>query len=263
MPHTLFIEVSSEHTSDRYVVFCATPVHIGKAARRGNQILLDPEETISRAHGVIHAEGAGLVYEDTSKNGSIVAGGSVHQANAPLAKGWTIGIGPQRLREVSVPSPLVLSHLSATRKLIRQRHVLDGHGVGIRAADDGLRLVDLNKWSERGRPLVARVQMARGGIIVGRGTHIAARELRLNHRPLTEKITLAPEASVIDLPEWRFEVCSAGTHAVACGGATCGLLNVAPVGKAGNCRWCGRDFAGTGADTVLFDSPDALAWREA
>ena len=141
--------------------------------------------------------------------------------------------------------------------------VVKRHFASLELNIHGLRLVDLNKWSERGRPLVARVQMARGGIIVGRGTHIAARELRLNHRPLTEKITLAPEASVIDLPEWRFEVCSAGTHAVACGGATCGLLNVAPVGKAGNCRWCGRDFAGTGADTVLFDSPDALAWREA
>lgn len=248
MKDKLFIAVRDRKGGDDYVTSVVLPAALGKQRGVGNAILLGAEHTvISRRHGIIERAGAGLVYRDTSTNGSRVNDQSVHRRAIALGPDFQIEIGPYLLsRIIADPFNLVLT--DALRGELDRRDLHAGHGVGFRNLDGHAALTDLNRWSERERPHVAVFRLA--GKVLQMTTDLAAGAApAINKRPATRGSQTISTGDVIEHQGHRIEVLRPGAAYTVCGNPACQLLN--PHSIEASCRWCGFHLQSTGAISRL------------
>ncbi len=243
MQEKLYLGVRNRKTGEFYVAGCTTPVQIGRQSDVDNQILLDwQDRRISRVHGTIERTSRGFIYTDRSSQGSRVGGLEVRSSKAALPQNFQIDIEDYSITKAEV-TPFVIVHTDAKLSQIEQVELLPGRGLGLLDAPGGPRLIDLNRWTEWGKSTVGRLEITDDQPLWIQASDVEPRAIK-NKSPVRQARTVLTSLDVIEIDGHRFEVLHPHEARIVCGNAACHLLNPPPL--AGNCRYCGRDLAGTG-----------------
>ena len=180
MHDKLLIGVLDRTTNDYYVTACTAPIQIGKQHDVGNQILLDPKyQGVSRVHGVIEQGAHGYVYADKSKNGSQVSGILIRNSRSALGRGFEIRVENYTLSEVEL-APMVVLQSDAQSKVVGQMELLPGRGIGLKYSRQGMRLSNLNHWTEWSDFPMAHFEMDGGNGFLVFSDEKAIGEARIN-----------------------------------------------------------------------------------
>lgn len=242
MQEKLYLAVTNRSTGDQYVTACTLPAQIGRQAEVDNQVLLDwNDRKISRIHGIIERTDRGYAYSDSSTRGSRVGGLEVRDKRVPLNDHFQIEIEGFTIAPVEV-TPIIIVHTDDRLAMLQQMELLPGRGIGISTSRSG-RLLDLNRWTEWGKPVMGRFEILDDQAVWVQGGGGQA-GLTRNKSPVIQRRTPLESLDVIEIPGHRFELLHPHEGRIVCGNQACHLLNPPPL--AGNCRYCGRDLAGTG-----------------
>lgn len=242
MQEKLYLAVTNKRTGDHYVTACTLPAQIGRQHESNNQVLLDcMDKKISRVHGIIKLTDRGYAYSDSSARGSRVGGLEVRDKSVPLNDHFQIEIENFVISPVEV-TPIIIVHTDDRLAMLQQVELLPGRGVGVSASRSAA-LIDLNRWTEWGKPVHGYFEIVddRPAWVQPPGSKAKASR---NKSPVTHQRTLLESLDVIEIPGHRFELLHPHEGRIVCGNQACHLLNPPPL--AGNCRYCGRDLAGTG-----------------
>jgi hypothetical protein len=236
--------VTNRSTGEQFVTPCRLPVQIGRQSGVGSQVLLDSSyRGVSRIHGTIEQTSRGDVYSDTSTYGSRVGGLLVHGSKMALSGRFSIEIDQFTITRIEIQTPIVVVHTDGQLNQLAQIELLPGRGLGILAPAQSPRLVDLNRWEHWDKPLLGRIEIADAQPFFARGDHTDI-EVKKNRTPIKQDRVLLSPLDVLVVQGHRFEILHPHEGRVVCGNKECHMLNKPPL--AGNCRYCGRDLAGTG-----------------
>lgn len=244
MQEKLYLEVTNRDTGEKFITSCKLPVQIGRQSNVGNQVLLDSSHRgVSRIHGSIERIQKGYVFTDTSTYGSRIEGLQVHGAKAALKANFSIEIDAFTIARVETAPPFVVVHTDGQLQQLAQFELLPGRGLGILRLPDGPRLVDLNRWEHWKKPLLGVIELVEDQPFFRRdpGSDVEARK---NRTPVKVDRILLDSLDVLGVQGHRFEILHPHEGRVVCGNKACHMLNKPPL--AGNCKYCGRDLAGTG-----------------
>ena len=247
MHDKLLIGVLDRTTNDYYVTACTAPIQIGKQHDVGNQILLDPKyQGVSRVHGVIEQGAHGYVYADKSKNGSQVSGILIRNSRSALGRGFEIRVENYTLSEVEL-APMVVLQSDAQSKVVGQMELLPGRGIGLKYSRQGMRLSNLNHWTEWSDFPMAHFEMDGGNAFLVFSDEKAIGEARINKARPSGLRHPIHASDVAEISNQRFEIHNPDEPSLVCGNAACNLLN--PHTYEANCKWCGHHLGATSRET--------------
>lgn len=265
MQEKLYLGVRNNATGDYYVAACALPAQIGKQHDVNNQVLLDPAyRTISRVHGMIERSQRGFVYTDSSANGSRVGGLVVRDQRVALSPNFEIEIENYTITRIEA-QPFIVLTTSLDLRQLQTMELLPGRGIGIgdvlqmqtakparRAAvaeyESRYEIVDLNRWTEWGLPLVARLEAIDGQVTLIVNGNAGVPVLQ-NKTPVTQGRLRLNSLDVLRIEGTRIEIFHPHESRIVCGHDRCNLLNPPPLEA--NCRFCGHHLANTGGFTRI------------
>lgn len=243
MQEKIYLGVRDRGSGDYYVAACTLPVQIGRQAEVGNQVLLDSRyPRISRVHGMIEKTSRGFVYSDTSTHGSRIGGLEVKDSRVALASNFQIEIEGYTITPVEV-TPFIVLHTDGKLNEQRRLELLPGRGLGITTVSGAPRLIELDRYDERGKSIVGHLEVTDDQPVWVQQRESEA-EARRNKARITQSRTLLSSLDVLEIERHRFEILHPHEGRVVCGFDRCNLLNPPPL--AGNCRFCGHDLAGGG-----------------
>lgn len=243
MQEKIYLGVRNRSTGEYYVTACSLPAQIGRQSEVDNQVLLDwHDRRISRVHGRIERTSRGFVYSDSSKHGSRIGGLEIRDSRVALSNSFQIDIENYTISRVEM-TPFIIVHTDERLIQLQQFEVLPGRGLGLVEATGGLHLADLNRWTEWGKRTIGRFEVT-DELIVWVRSENAGTDATKNKGSIRQSRTLLASLDVIEVEGHRFEVLHPSEGRIVCGNNACHLLNPPPL--AGNCRYCGRDLAGSG-----------------
>ena len=251
MPKPEFIEVMDTRTGSAFVARLRVPLAIGRRPSGTNVVLLDPaDKTISSQHGVIEHIQGGLVYRDTSTNGTMVNGRRIKNSFEVLGPEFEIGIRGYRIGPASA-SPLLISHVSTQNTISEYAELMPGNCVTLLPPGSGRRLCSLrvNDGAEA-RP-IANFFHRGASVHLSRANGVG---MAINNRETASDRIDVKAGDVVTLDRERIEILTRDTHRIVCGYDACRLLNPPQIHAL--CKWCGHDLANANSVSRIFRPED-------
>ena len=243
MQDKLYFGVLNRSTGDYYVVGCTLPAQIGRQSEVQNQILLGSQyNRISRVHGVVERTSRGLIYTDRSTHGTRINGLEIHNSRVSLVTNFQIDVEDYTITRVDVV-PFVILHTDHRLVELQRVELLPGRGFGLTTTSGRPELIDLDRWTEWGKPIVGHLEVGdeQPVWVQPSGNPI---ECRRNKGVMAQARTPLASLDVLEIDRHRLEILHPHEGRIVCGNNRCNLLNPPPL--AGNCRFCGHDLAGAG-----------------
>ena len=251
MPKPEFIEVLDTRTGSTFVTRLKVPLTIGRRPAGPNIVLLDPaDKTISSQHGVIEQIQGGLVYRDTSTNGTVINGRRIKTSFEVLGDTFEIRIRSYRISPVSA-SPLLISHVSPQNMISEYAELLPGNYVSLLPLVGGRRLIAIQTHVEPNARAIADFIHRGTSIHVSRAAGVA---ITINNREAGGDRIDVKAGDVVTLDRERIEILTHDTHRIVCGYAACRLLNPPQIHAL--CKWCGHDLANANSVSRVFRPED-------
>ncbi len=251
MPKPEFIEVLDTRTGSAFVARLRAPLAIGRRPSGTNVVLLDPtDKTISSQHGIIEQIQGGLVYRDTSTNGTVVQGQRIKNSFEVLGDDFEIRIRSYRIRPVST-SPLLISYVSPQNTVAEFAELMPGNCVSLLPPGPLRRLISIQAAVEPNAQAIAH--------FVHRGTsvHVSPAKgigIAVNNRQVSGSRIEVKAGDVVTLDRERIEILTHDMHRIVCGFDSCRLLNPPQIHAL--CKWCGHDLANVNSVSRVFRPED-------
>lgn len=246
MGRTLHVEIYDRSRGTRTVQACELPFEIGKQPQSASCIRLDPSYvTISRVHGKVEEAESGLIYIDSSSNGTTISGTFVKGRNRAISSADIIIIENYEIKILETKSALI-KQTGPTLQVRGEQEAEPGDALVIVKTDDALKVM-LDTPESNQHSVVGRIHFDGVAVTFDLYGHDASMPITVNKRLVSDMPLTARMSDVVEIGGERFEVLGRDQKKIVCGNPSCHLLNDLPF--EGNCVWCGHYLAASGSFT--------------
>lgn len=247
MPKPDFIEVVDTRTGSTFVLRLEVPLSIGRRPTGSAVVILDPaDKTISSQHGVIEHIQGGLIYRDTSTNGTVIQGKRIKNSFEVLGDAFEIGIRNYRIRPVAA-NPLLVCFISVQNTVSEYAELMPGNYVSLMPPTGKRRLIRIQANMEPNARAIANFIHRGASIYLSRGD---GHGVAINNRDAASDQIEVKAGDVVTIGGERVEILTHDMNRIVCGHATCRLLNPPQIHAL--CKWCGHDLANTNSVSRIF-----------